>query len=78
MDAPALPIDFATMAEVDPDREAHAQREADRLQEEQERKLDERRREAAVIAKARERYVRDHADDPYANPWAGAGWSAPA
>ena len=76
MELPPLPIDFATMSPIDPDENEHVRREDERIQAEQERKMRARREEAEAVAAARARYIEQHRNDPFINPWAGAGWSS--
>jgi hypothetical protein len=74
LDPPAVPFDFATMSIIDPDEDERARREDELLKREHERRLRERRELAEVLRQAGERYAAAHRDDPYHNPWAGAGW----
>jgi hypothetical protein len=53
---------------------AMAAKDEQRRQEEEQRRQ-ERAAEAEAIRKARERFEREHADDPYYNPLAGSGWA---
>jgi hypothetical protein len=56
--------------------EIERERRRDELRAEEERQLREQReQEAEAIRKARERWEREHADDPYANPFSGTGWA---
>jgi hypothetical protein len=46
-----------------------------RRQEEEKRRRD-RHAEAEATRRARERWIEEHRDDPYVNPWSGPGWRA--
>ena len=54
---------------------AAMQAQDDRRREEDEQRRRERAAEVEAIRKAEERYYEEHRDDPYVNPWAGAGWA---
>ena len=77
MDPPPVPLDWRTMSPIpSPEEAERAQREDERIQAEHERKMRVRREEAEAVAAARERYIHEHRNDPFVNPWAGAGWSS--
>jgi hypothetical protein len=76
MDPPPLPISFATMTEINPDEVAREQREDERRRQEEEKRRRDRHAEAEATRRARERWIEEHRDDPYVNPWSGPGWRA--
>jgi hypothetical protein len=72
MDPPPLPIDFATMTEMNPDEIEREQRADERRQQEAERRRRDREAEAEATRRARERWERETADNDYYNtPIAG-------